>query len=264
MPNSLPRTLSRDEVQRLFAQVNIKCKTGLRTRVLWETLYRAGLRVQEALDLAPADLKWKLDVRGQKAGGFIEIRDSKRGGCRAVPIAPTLAAWLQLWEQHRPADAAQFFCSLNGKPLYQQYVRRQMKDKGAKAGLESEHLSPHMLRHTFATELLEEHFSLVDLQMLLGHKSLETTRIYLHVRPEELANRMMQRDSYEPPKPETPPEPGALDEHARIEYLAGVLHHDLGPQGAEELRKVLAKLSRNPREEPTATAEERPERTDIA
>lgn len=241
MARRLPRTISREDMQRLLATPNIKCKTGLRARVILETFYRTGLRVSELINLRMEDMKWKLNAKGEKAGGYLEIRNTKWHSNRVIPIVSALAPWLQLWDYHRPQDNEFFFTTLKGGRMYPQYVWAMMKRTAEKAELDPKHVSPHVLRHTFATELLEEGFNLMDIQMLLGHRNINTTQGYLHVRPEDLAERLEARREPEPPKN---PEAEALSKEQRIDYLAGTLRAELGPEDTKVLLDKLKTLDR--------------------
>jgi len=203
MPNRLPRVMTREQVRAILAVPNTKTPHGLRQRVVLETLYHAGLRASEIADLKAVDVHIA-ELR-------IDVRDSKGGQSRAVPIGETLAGWLRSWTLVRPEKSPWFFCALYGRgygedakagnPLHGTWLRRVVKAAARKAaaqhpelGIEPKHISPHVFRHTYATELLEDGFNLAEVQELLGHADISTTRVYLHIRPEVLAAKVQARD----------------------------------------------------------------------
>ena len=101
--------------------------------------------------------------------------------------------WLRAWHEKRPKGKT-FFCTLKGGPLSTRYVQQVVKRMAHRAGLERvEKVSPHTLRHTYATELLDEGFSIREVQELLGHASVATTQVYTHVRPKGLADKIRAR-----------------------------------------------------------------------
>ncbi len=110
---------------------------------------------------------------------------------RVVPLAPETVDALRLWEVKREAldvnGYQRFFCSIRdlGSPLTTGSVRGMMQLRAKKAGIERK-CTPHVLRHTYATRLLDEGFNLREVQELLGHANVNTTEIYLHVNPSEL------------------------------------------------------------------------------
>jgi len=191
-PQKLPKILSQDQVQALFKTINVKCPTGRRNRALLQVLYRCGLRISEACNLAEADV----DLQQ----GFIYIQEGKNKKDRYTPLDPETIAWLKRWEAIRP-ESDYYFCTLHGSDLKPVYIRQVLDRKSAKSGVfiqdghEKKHVTPHKLRHTYATELVEEGFSLPEVQQLLGHASIQTTAVYTHVRPEKLAAKIKQRKS---------------------------------------------------------------------
>jgi len=164
---------------------------GLRNRVMLETMYRAGLRVDELVNLRPENIKF--------SESRIDVRHAKGGKARSVPIPESLLAWLRLWFDKRPAHSEWFFCTImagkEGNRLYTSQLRHLMAHLGSKAGFVPGECHPHKLRHTYATELLEEGFTLPQVQILLGHANLATTSRYLHVRDVDLAAKMAARDT---------------------------------------------------------------------
>lgn len=193
-PQKLPKVLTSHQVQKLFDSFNVKCPTGLRNRVLCEVLYRCGLRISEACDLQVADV----DLQE----GFIYVQEGKGKKDRYVPLDEETTTWLKQWESIKP-KSDYFFCNIRreykGDRLSPVNVRQVLDRKSKQAGVyiqdgrEKVAVTPHKLRHTFATELIEEGFNIREVQELLGHASIQTTSIYTHVRPEKLATKIRQR-----------------------------------------------------------------------
>lgn len=179
----LPKALKPEEVNRLFAAINTDTKTGLRHRAIYETMYRAGLRVSEVCDLAPADV----DLQN----GKIYVQLGKGDRDRIVPIGSTLTEWLQWWADIRP-QSDYFFCSFKGTQLRRNQLNATLKRLSEKSGvfIQDGHtkkpVSCHKLRHSYATSLLSKGLNLAQIQKLMGHKDLTTTQVYLHITDEEL------------------------------------------------------------------------------
>ena len=172
-----------------MARPNIHCPTGLRNRAILETLHRAGLRASEACGIHLRDLDWKT--------GELRIRpEVAKGGREAVlPLDERTLGWLERWKTERRRHAAGkpwMFTTLKGGQLDRRYIWEMVSRYGRKAGIERP-VWPHVLRHTFATTLLAEGFTIVDVQALMRHADLRTTAIYLHVRNEELRAKVRAR-----------------------------------------------------------------------
>jgi len=201
MPDRLPRIVTREQAAAMLAIPSIKSPTGLRQRVVLETLYRAGLRAAEVTGLKAEDVHIK-DLR-------LDIRGSKRAQSRAVPVGDKLAGWLQSWSGVRPQQSEWFFCAFRSKDgggpgnrLQENWLRTMVKSVARRAAeknptleLDPAHVSPHVYRHTFATELMDEGFAIPEIQILLGHRNIRTTAIYLHVKLSELAEKVKARDA---------------------------------------------------------------------
>jgi len=194
MPNRLPRVVTREQAAAMLAIPSISSPTGLRQRVVLETLYRAGLRAAEVTGLKAEDVHIK-DLR-------LDIRGSKRAQSRAVPVGDKLAGWLQSWSSKRPQKSKWFFCAFRSKDgggpgnrLQENWLRTMVSSIAKRAGLDPLLVSPHVFRHTYATELLEDGFNIIEVQTLLGHRNIRTTSIYLHVKEAELAEKVKARDA---------------------------------------------------------------------
>lgn len=175
---ALPKFLSVDEVDALLEQPDVTTAAGLRDRALLELLYATGLRVSELVGLQSGDLH--LD-----AGHLICF--GKGGKERLVPIGRAAVEWLRRYlATARPAllgrrtSRCVFVNARGGVRLSRVGCWKRLKHHALQAGL-PRGLSPHVLRHSFATHLLERGADLRSIQTLLGHADLSTTQIYTHV-----------------------------------------------------------------------------------
>ena len=175
---SLPRFLSTAEVDGLLNAPDVSSPGGLRDRALIEVLYATGLRVSELISLRIADVR--LDQ------GYVQClgKGSKE---RIVPLGDVAAGWVRRYvAEARPKfvtkkDPPWLFVSQRGaRRLTRGAFWQILKDYGLSAGIQA-HLSPHVLRHSFATHLLERGADLRAIQTMLGHADLSTTQIYTHV-----------------------------------------------------------------------------------
>lgn len=179
----LPKTITREEAARLLARPSRRYPTGIRNRALLRVFYRAGLRCSEALELRVRDVRLERSE--------IRVNAGKGDKDRVVWIDSTTVEILERWKLARPRGEL-FFCTLAGARLDDGYVRSMVARYGRKAGIEVR-VHPHMLRHSYATELLEDGYSVIEVQKLLGHSDLETTSIYLHVVDAALRERLIDR-----------------------------------------------------------------------
>lgn len=226
----LPVTLTQEDVEALFSRINTSCTTGLRNRALLEVMLGAGLRVSEALALLGRDVDL---TRGE-----IRVNLGKGGKDRVVPINGQTLAWLQAWHEKREAlglssPRRPFFPGLRtgptgqhsrrkGEALKPRYVQALMQTLAEAAGI-AKRVSPHTLRHTYASRMLDRGLNIREVQELLGHSSVQTTQIYTHVNPEQLRRKVQALD-----------EPSAPDPVAELAKALSAL-----PQ---EQRQALAKL----------------------
>jgi integrase/recombinase XerC len=174
----LPHFLSSDELGRLLETPTVANASGLRDRAILETLYSAGLRVSELVGLNDGDLDFAADVLRVRGKGRRE---------RLSPIGSHASRALRLWLGERklhPKEkqglAAPVFVSRLGKRLTTRSVGRLLEKYLRESGLD-QRTTPHTLRHSFATHLLDRGADIRSVQELLGHKSLVTTQIYTHV-----------------------------------------------------------------------------------
>lgn len=178
---SLPCFLSTDEVERLLEAPATSTTLGLRDKAMLEVLYATGLRVSELVGLPLGSLE--LDL------GFLTVfgKGSKE---RAVPLGASAVHWTRKYLTVRfqllgnsKAPAALFIAE-GGRALSRQAFWRIVVSYGEKAGIG--HITPHVLRHSFATHLLENGADLRSVQMMLGHSDISTTQIYTHITNERL------------------------------------------------------------------------------
>lgn len=173
---SLPKFLSGDQVDQLLEQPDTSTATGLRDRALLELLYATGMRVSELVSVRPADLNLK--------AGYLTCM-GKGSKERLVPIGRPAVEWIRRYTRvARPAlaapDSPWLFVNARGGHLSRVGFWKILKKYGKQAGLPYD-LSPHVLRHSFATHLLERGADLRSIQTLLGHADLSTTQIYTHI-----------------------------------------------------------------------------------
>jgi integrase/recombinase XerD len=179
---ALPHFLSVEEVDALLARPDVTTPLGLRDRAMIELLYATGMRVSELLNVRPADLHLE--------AGYLTCvgKGSKE---RLVPTGTEAADWVERYQREarpqlagakgtRPGGGSRLFLNHRGGPLTRVGFWKLLAAHGRAAGIERG-LSPHMLRHSFATHLLERGADLRAIQMMLGHTDLSTTQIYTHV-----------------------------------------------------------------------------------
>ncbi|HYT14856.1 MAG TPA: site-specific tyrosine recombinase XerD [Burkholderiales bacterium] len=181
-PQRFPRTLSEADVEALLAQPDVETPLGQRDRTMLEVLYASGLRVSELTRLKLAEVS--LDMGVVRVFG----KGSKE---RLVPLGEEALAWLQRYYEEarsallkeRPSDYV--FVTGRGGPMTREAFWHLIK-KHAAAAIPGKALSPHTLRHAFATHLLNHGADLRVVQLLLGHADISTTQIYTHVARERL------------------------------------------------------------------------------
>jgi integrase/recombinase XerD len=183
LPRRLPKNLSEAKVEALLAAPDTKTTLGLRDRAMLETLYATGLRVSELVGLAMAQVSLDMGVVRVLGKGSKE---------RLVPLGEEAISWLKRYlTEARPtlaghAKSTAMFVTARGGPLTRQAFWVLIKRLGVRAGIPAATLSPHVLRHAFATHLLNHGADLRVVQLLLGHADIATTTIYTHVARERL------------------------------------------------------------------------------
>lgn len=177
----LPKVLSEDEVEALLAAPDVGTPLGLRDRAMLELLYATGLRVSELVGLTLPQLR--LDV------GFL-IAFGKGSKERVVPVGEQAEMWVKRYLQEVRPELARgrhqtVFANKDGDPMSRVGFWMLVKKHGLKAGIRAE-ISPHVLRHSFATHLLEHGADLRAVQTMLGHADISTTQIYTHIHQQRL------------------------------------------------------------------------------
>lgn len=183
----LPDTLSVNEIDLIVSVIDLSESNGERNRAIIETLYSCGLRVSELTKLKISDLFFE--------EGFIKVT-GKGDKQRFIPISPLTQKYINLYkDQVRVAmkiEAAfndTLFLNRRGKQLTRAMIFTIVKTLGEKAEIQK-NISPHTFRHSFATHLLENGADLRAIQMMLGHESITTTEIYMHVDTSHLKEVM--------------------------------------------------------------------------
>ena len=180
----LPDTLSTDEIDALIKAIDLSAPHGERNRAMIETLYSCGLRVSELTDLSISDLFFEED--------FIKVT-GKGNKQRFVPVSAVNKKYIELYRKHvRVHQPVQkgfediLFLNRSGKKLTRAMIFAIVKNLAEKIGLQKK-ISPHTFRHSFATHLLQNGADLRAIQQMLGHESITTTEVYMHVDRTHLA-----------------------------------------------------------------------------
>ncbi|NOT47850.1 MAG: site-specific tyrosine recombinase XerD [Acidobacteria bacterium] len=170
----LPRFLNQAEVDELFLQPDTSTEIGLRDRAILELMYSSGLRVSEAVTIKIKDID--LD-----AG--IVTTTGKGSKTRRVPVGSSAVEWLKsylaLRQKKENIEISNLFVTPGGRSLTRQTIFVFIKEYAKKAGLED--VSPHTLRHSFATHLVQNRADIRSVQQMLGHADISTTQIYTHM-----------------------------------------------------------------------------------
>ena len=184
----LPTVLSLDEVDRMVAAIDLSSNEGHRNRAMIEMLYGSGLRVSELVNLRLSKIYLNEHYM------LIEGKGSKQ---RLVPTSPVAEEWFGYWMQERatwplkPESKDIAFVNRYGRPMTRAMVFTIVRRLCAEAGI-TKTVSPHTLRHSFATHLLQNGADLRIIQQLLGHEDLATTEIYTHVNVQDLRNAIIK------------------------------------------------------------------------
>ena len=192
LDRTLPRVLREDETLALIEAASVDGPLGLRDRAMLEVLYGGGLRVSELVDLPVGGL--------DRRGGWLRVfgKGSKE---RVVPLGePALEAIDAYLERARPllsraanGRSEALFLSRRGSAMTRQNFFLRLRAIARRAGIPEQRVSPHVLRHAFATDLLEGGADLRAVQSMLGHANLETTQIYTHVSRARLRETVESR-----------------------------------------------------------------------
>lgn len=180
----LPNFLNQADIESLLSAPDVSTETGLRDKAILELMYASGLRVSEVVTLQMKDVE--LDA------GILTCK-GKGSKTRRVPVGSSAVEWvksyLALRRNKENIEVENLFVSPLGKPLNRQAIFLFIKEYAAKCGLED--VSPHTLRHSFATHLVQNRADIRSVQQMLGHADISTTQIYTHMTDAHL------RKSYE-------------------------------------------------------------------
>ncbi len=188
LPRHLPEVLTTDEVDRMEASVDLSKPEGQRNKAITEVLFSCGLRVSELVGLRISDLY--LDEK------FVRVTGKGRKE-RLVPISDSAIHELKLWFHDRchldikPGEEDYVFLNCRGRHLTRTMILIIVKRQAADAGIRKT-ISPHTLRHSFATALLKGGADLRAIQAMLGHEDIGTTEIYTHLDTDDLRAAILQ------------------------------------------------------------------------
>ncbi|WP_037989786.1 site-specific tyrosine recombinase XerD [Tepidiphilus margaritifer] len=178
LPPRRPKTLTETDVERLLAAPDVTTPLGLRDKTMLEVLYATGLRVSELVGLQTHQI--------ERNEGWLRVlgKGSKE---RLVPLGEEATIWLErYWHEARPLllngkREETLFLNRRGEAMTRQRCWQIIKEHAIRCGIAPERLSPHTLRHAFATHLLDHGADLRAVQLLLGHADISTTQIYTHI-----------------------------------------------------------------------------------
>jgi len=177
-PKRTAQALNSSEQLALMRQPNPKAPTGLRNLCIIRLMLKAGLRVSEVLELTEEDINWQ--------EGKIQIRGSRAAKSRTLWLADEDLALLKRWQEIKPASGKNFmFTTLEGNKLNDRYLREMIKRLSRKAGIQKD-VHPHMLRYTFAANLMRDTKNFRLLQKALGHRDQSATQMYINLLFNEL------------------------------------------------------------------------------
>lgn len=175
----LPRFLNRSEMEMLLAAPDTSTESGLRDRAILELMYASGLRVSEAANLRINDVD--LD-------SGIVTTTGKGSKTRRVPVGSSAVEWLKSYlavrRKKENIEIENMFVTANGAPVNRQSIYLSITKYAADCGFEG--VSPHTLRHSFATHLVQNNADIRSVQQMLGHADISTTQIYTHITSTQL------------------------------------------------------------------------------
>lgn len=183
----LPQVLTLEEIDRMVAAIDLSKAEGHRNRAIIEMLYGSGLRVSELVGLKLSDM--------YREEGYMLIH-GKGSKQRLVPISPEADKWFTYWLEDRshldikPEYVDIAFLNHYGRQLTRAMIFTIIRQLASKAGIKKV-ISPHTLRHSFATHLLQNGANLLIIQQLLGHEDIATTEIYTHVSVQDLRKAIL-------------------------------------------------------------------------
>jgi integrase/recombinase XerD len=239
MARRLPKTITVEEFEAILRQASRRAPSGVRNRAILWAMWDAGLRVSEVCDLAPGDVR--------RRSMTLRLRHAKGDKDREVPATDAVMSAIEAWERIRGRGGSWLFCTVADRnKLSDRYVRAMVARYSTRAdvfktvtedGVNVQRpVNPHQLRHSYATRLLRRGVvELDELQELLGHASIATTRVYTQVDHERLAEKV---------RAGLAPEPGedAADLRAMIRTI---MRQELGREMIAEMATELAAAQGN-------------------
>ena len=170
----LPKFLNQTEIENLLLAPDVSQEIGLRDRAILELMYACGLRVSEAVDLKISDVE--LDA------GILTCK-GKGSKTRKIPVGTSAVEWVKSYlavrRKKENTMVQNLFVTASGRPITRQTIFNFIKEYGEKIGLTG--ISPHTLRHSFATHLIQNSADVRSVQQMLGHADISTTQIYTHI-----------------------------------------------------------------------------------
>ena len=176
----LPAVLEPEEAQNLLRQPNKRYPTGLRNKAMMSLMLHCGLRVSEVVNLRPGNINL--------TKGKLRVESGKGNKDRDLAIPEYLTDLFDSWRKKRPQSDF-FFSTLKGNKLSVRYLQQMVKRYAQKAGLDKR-ISPHTLRHTYATEYYKQTKDIETLRRILGHSDISTTTIYITLANIDVENGM--------------------------------------------------------------------------
>jgi len=170
----LPKFLNQSEIEILLSQPDVSTEIGLRDRAILELMYASGLRVSEAVNVKLSDID---------LGAGILTTTGKGSKTRRVPVGSSAVEWLKsyltLRRKKENIEVQNLFVTPLGRPINRQIIYDFVREYAEKCGLEG--VSPHTLRHSFATHLIQNRADIRSVQQMLGHSDISTAQIYTHI-----------------------------------------------------------------------------------
>jgi integrase/recombinase XerD len=170
----LPKFLNQSEIETLLSQPDTSIEIGLRDRAILELMYASGLRVSEAVNLTMKEVDLDLGIL---------TTTGKGSKTRRVPVGSSAVEWLKSYlavrRKKENLEVQNFFVTPLGRPINRQIIYNFIREYAEKCGFQG--VSPHTLRHSFATHLIQNSADIRSVQQMLGHSDISTTQIYTHI-----------------------------------------------------------------------------------
>jgi site-specific recombinase XerD len=177
----LPVILEPEEAQNLLKQPNKRYPTGLRNKAMMALMLHCGLRISEVINLRPGNINL--------TKGKLRVQNGKGNKDRDLAVPDYLIDLLNSWRKMRP-KGDYFFSTLGGKKISDRYIQQMVGRYARKAGINNKKISPHTLRHSYATEYYKQTKDIETLRRILGHSDISTTTIYITLANIDVENGM--------------------------------------------------------------------------